>query len=119
MLSQLIVEYNQVQQQIKGLEQTKRQLKTQIDLTLSSIGEASYEDSHYSAVMSSSQRVKYDTEGLMGELLCLWFTKGELSTPKLDLKKIEKLVAQGYLDPSIIADFAHVKDIKTLIVKEK
>ena len=119
MLSKLITEYNQVQVKFKELEQTKKQLKAQIDLTLSSMGESSYEDSHYSAVMSSSQRIKYDTDGLMGELLHRGFTQGEVSTPKLDLKKIEALVAQGHLDPSIIADFAHVKDIKTLTVKEK
>ena len=119
MLSELIFNYHQVQVRIKELEQTKKHLKSHIDLALSSMGESSYEGTHYSAVMSSSQRVKYDTEGLMGELLDRGFTQGEVSTPKLDLKKIENLVAQGHLDPSIIADFAHVKDIKTLTVKEK
>ena len=119
MLRELVTEYNQVQLKLKELEEIKKQLKAQIDLTLSSMGESYYEDTHYSAVMSSSQRVKYDTEGLMRELLDRGFTQGELSTPKLDLKKIEVLVAQGNLDPSIITQFSHVKDIKTLTVKEK
>lgn len=119
MLSDLIIEYNRVQQEIKALEKAKKQLKSQIDLTLSSMGESHYENTHYSAVMSSHQRIKYDTEGLLGELLNRGFSQGEIATPKLDLKKIEVLVAQGYLDPSVVTDFAHVKDIKTLTVKEK
>ena len=119
MLSELIVEYNSTQQEIKRLEEVKKKLKVQIDLTLSTMGESKYEDTHYSAVMSSSQRVKYDSEGLMGALLNKGFTQVELCTPKLDLKKLEVLVANGNIDPSIIADYAVVKDIKTLTVKEK
>ena len=119
MLSELVIEYHKNQVQIKTLEENKKRLKALIDLNLSSINESKYEDSHYSAILASSKRVKYDHERLMEHLMNLGFTQVELCTPKLDLKKLEKLVVAGDLDPVLIAEFTEVKNIKTLTVKEK
>lgn len=119
MLTALVTEYNQIQQQIKDLEKRKKSLKAEIDLKLSAVGESRYEDTQYSAVLSESQRVRYNNESLMRFLLDRGFSPLEISTPSLDLQKVEALVASGSLDALDVAKHAEVRVVKTLTVKEK
>lgn len=118
-LTSLITEYHRVNQEIKRLELEKKRLKSEIDLKLSSMGESRYEDSQYSAVMSQSQRVKYDLNGLSQLLNQLGIDEDDFSERTVDLKKVEKLVAQGLIDPVEISNYAKVTQIKTLTVKKE
>ena len=116
-LRELIFEYHKVQTNLRELEQAKKDLKARIDLALAAEDTNKYEDSQYSATLSESQRVKYDLEGIENHLLYKGIPTTRFLTSKVDLKMVEKLIAEGLIDPSEIAEFAEVKTIKTLTVK--
>lgn len=118
-MKELIYEYHNVQAQIRSLEQQKKDLKFRIDLALSAEDTNKYEDSQYSAVMSQHQRVKYDLEGIEHLLLHKGIPTDRFIETKVDLKKVEALIAEGYVDPTELVDFTEVKTIKTLTVKGK
>lgn len=117
-LRELIHDYHNVQAQIKGLEKQKKDLKVRIDLALASEDTNKYEDNQYSAVLSEHQRVKYDLEGIEHLLLHKGIPTTKFLESKVDLKKVEKLIADGLIDPSELMDYSEVKTIKTLTVKE-
>lgn len=116
-LRELIYEYHKVQTKIKELEQSKKDLKSRIDLALAAEDTNKYEDSHYSATLSESQRVRYDLEGIEHFLLHKGIPTTRFLTYKVDLKMVETLIADGLIEPSEIAEYAEVKTIKTLTVK--
>lgn len=118
MLTSLVVEYHQINQQIKELEARKKSLKADIDLKLSSMGESRYEDSQYSAVMSESQRVKYDLEALGQLLESRGLDLALVEKRTVDLTRVENLVANGLIDPLDVASCAEVRTVKTLTVKK-
>ena len=118
LLTNLVTEYHQINLNIKELEARKKALKVQIDLKLSSMGENKYEDTQYSAVMSESQRVKYDLEALEAMLCNKGINLSQVQKSSISLEKVEELVAQGVIDPMDVAQCAEVKTIKTLTVKK-
>jgi anion-transporting ArsA/GET3 family ATPase len=118
LLTSLVVEYHQVQQNIKELEARKKALKAQIDLKLSAMGENKYEDSQFSAVMSESQRVKYDLEALEIVLEQKGVSLDSVQKTSISLDKVEDLVARGVIDPMDVANCAEVRTFKTLTVKK-
>lgn len=118
LLTSLVVEYHQTQQQIKDLEERKKALKAEIDLALSAMGDNRYEDSQYSAVMSESQRIKYDQGALMDLVLSKGIDVASVEKVSIDLTKLETLVANGKIDPIEIAQCAKVSTVKTLTVKK-
>jgi|13_taG_2_1085334.scaffolds.fasta_scaffold00125_29 cell division septum initiation protein DivIVA len=117
-LKELIHDYHTVQSEIKDLEQKKKDLKVRIDLALSSEDTNRYEDSQYSAVLSQHQRVKYDLEGIEYLLLHKGIPTTRFLQSKVDLKKLEELIADGLVEPTELLDYSEVKTIKTLTVKE-
>ncbi len=116
MLTELVVEYHKTQQRIKELESHKKALKAQIDIKLSAMGESRYEDSQFSAVMSESQRVRYDLDGLKELLMTKGLQSSLFTKEELDLKKVEALIASGLVNALEISKFAQVTPIKTLRV---
>lgn len=117
-LKELVIDYHKTAQEIKHLEGLKKDLKARIDLALSAEDTNKFQDGQYSAVMSSSQRVKYDLEGIEHLLLHKGIPTTKFLASKVDLKKVEDLIAEGLVDPMEIAEHAEVKTIKTLTVKE-
>ncbi len=117
-MRELIYEYHAVQAQMRELEKRKKSLKARIDLALSAEDTNKYEDSQYSAVISQHQRVKYDLEGIEHLLLHKGIPCDRFLESKVDLKKVEVLIADGLLNADEIIDYAQVNTIKTLTVKE-
>lgn len=118
MLRELIHDYHSVQAHIRELEQQKKSLKARIDLALASEDTNKYEDSQYSAVLSQHQRVKYDLEGIEHLLLHKGIPTTRFLQSKVDLKKVERLIADGLIEADELLDYSEVKTIKTLTVKE-
>ena len=116
-LRELIIEYYKTNEEIKNLESSKKDLKARIDLALAAEDTNKFQDGQYSAVMSSSQRVKYNLEGIEHLLLHKGIPTTKFLASKVDLKKVEDLVAEGLVDPLEIAEYAEIKTIKTLTVK--
>lgn len=116
-LRELIIEYHKTNEEIKSLESSKKDLKARIDLALAAEDTNKFQDGQYSAVMSSSQRVKYNLEGIEHLLLHKGIPTTKFLASKVDLKKVEDLVAEGLVDPLEIAEYAEIKTIKTLTVK--
>jgi len=118
-LKELIHDYHSCQAQIKELEKTKKDLKARIDLALSAEDTNRYEDTQYSAILSQHQRVKYDLEGIEHLLLHKGIPTTRFLESKVDLKKVESLIADGLVEPTELLEYAEVKEIKTLTVKEQ
>ena len=116
-LRELVIEYHKTLQEIKILETTKKDLKSRIDLSLSTQDTNKYQDSQYSAILSEHQRVKYDLEGIEHLLLHKGIPSARFLESKVDLKRVEELIAEGSVDAQEIAEYAEVKTIKTLTVK--
>lgn len=119
MITELVVQYHNICQRIKVLEESKSELKAQIDLKLSAMGESKYSDSQYSAVMSSHQRVKYNEEGLKYALEEKGIPLHSYTKSQVDLKKLERLVAMGVISATEVSKYATVTPIKTLRVNKK
>lgn len=119
MITELVVQYHDICQRIKLLEENKSELKAQIDLTLSAMGESKYADSQYSAVMSEHQRVRYNEEGLKYALDQKGISPHLYTTTQLDLKKVERLVATGDILATEVSKYATVTPVKTLRVNKK
>jgi len=117
-IRELVIDYHTIAQEIKMLESQKKDLKARIDLALAAEDTNKFQDGQYSAVLSSSQRVKYDLEGIEHLLLHKGIPTTSFLASKVDLKKVESLIAEGLVDPLEIAAHTEVKTIKTLTVKE-
>lgn len=119
MLTDLVAQYHTITQRIKELEAQKNDLKAQIDLSLSAMGESNYADSKFSAVMSEHQRVKYNEEGLMLALEEMGISPHRYTKSQVDLKKLEELVATGEVSATEVSRYATVTPVKTLRVNKK
>lgn len=117
-LVELITEYHKTSSQIKELEEIKKSLKAQIDLRFSEMGENEFKGTHYSAVISESQRVKYDLEGIAAYLRLKGLPESSFASTKADTKKIEALISSGDLNPDEIMNYCKVTGFKTLRVTE-
>lgn len=118
MITDLVVQYHELSQRIKELEAQKKEIKAQIDISLSAMDEPKYSDSQYSAVMSEHQRVKYDLDGLKDALAGRGLHSKLYTKEALDLKKIEALIADGLVSALEVSKFAQVTPVKTLTVKK-
>lgn len=119
MITDLVAQYHAITQRIKELEGQRSELKAQIDLKLSAMGESKYADSKFSAVMSEHQRVKYNEEGLMYALEQKGIAPHRFTKSQVDLKKLEALVATGEVSATEVSNYATVTPIKTLRVNKK
>ncbi len=103
---------------IKDLEAKKKMLKNQVVATMNDANEQKISTAEF--VLSKSNRVKitYDEKGLEEYLFSKGLDTNLFTSVKLDMSKVEYLVANGDITPEQLMNFAKVTEFVTLTAKE-
>tara|TARA_Y100001937_G_scaffold125018_1_gene190892 strand:- start:343 stop:702 length:360 start_codon:yes stop_codon:yes gene_type:complete len=114
----LIERYNSLCIDIKALEAQKRELRKEILDQMRQNDQARAESGNVIVTKSDRTKVTYDMEQLEFYLLSSGFTSDEVMKSEVDIKKLEKLVADGRLSVNDVIKYADVREFSVLTVKE-
>lgn len=114
---EVLKRYHAVVQEIKGLEQLKKELRSQILLQMDEQGVYNVESGDFVAKHSERVRVEYDKEQIEHILLSEGFKADQFTKQEVDLEKVGSLVANGLLDESLLLSASSLKKYSTLTVK--
>ncbi len=114
---EVLKKYHAVVQEIKGLEQLKKELRSQILSQMDDRGVSSVESGEFVAKQSERVRVEYDKEQIEHILLSEGFKADQFTKQEVDLEKVGSLVANGLLDESLLLSASSLKKYSTLTVK--
>lgn len=114
---EVLKRYHAVVQEIKALEQLKKELRSQILSQMDDQGVSNVESGDFVAKQSERVRVEYDKEQIEHILLSEGFKADQFTKQEVDLEKVGNLVANGLLNESLLLSASSLKKYSTLTVK--
>ena len=117
-MKELLQTYNELKGQSKILEDRIKDLRNQIVSRMESDGVKKVESEVNSATLQRRTRVKYDLEQLEFDLLAQGIPTDLFSTSKVDIKKVEALLAEGTIDIELVERSSTVTESDVLVVRE-
>ena len=110
--------YKAILDSIKELEAQKKAARSSLIDYMDQNSKYTHADETHEVKLSRRMKVKYDNEGILDMLASKYnLSEDQYTERKLDLTKLEGLIADGIVSAEDVADYATVEEQSAITVK--
>lgn len=117
-MKELLSRYSQLKSQSNEIEGQLKALRDEIINEMRAQGQIKVSSESNSASIQRRTKVRYDLEQMEFDLLAQGIPTHLFSTSKVDLKKVESLLAEGSIDIEVVERNSTVTESEVLVVRE-